>query len=179
MPLTLNLLKEFQKFVEAVHGRRCRSQETRSRMISGIRGKNTKPEMVVRRALFSAKLRFRLHQRNLPGVPDIVLPRWRVAVFFHGCFWHRHTGCALSKLPTTNLDFWSNKLDSNVKRDELAIKALRTADWRVLVVWECATRSQRHEDLSLLLSEWIKGPAQLGEIPEADHKWNAGELAIS
>ena len=143
--------------------------ETRSRMMSGIRGKDTKPEMAVRRALFAAGFRFRLHRRDLPGAPDVVLPGPRVAVFVHGCFWHRHMACGLAKLPATNAEFWRAKLDDNVKRDKRAVAALRTAGWRVLVVWECATRGKAAEGLTLRLSEWIEGHAPLGEIPETVH----------
>lgn len=137
--------------------------------MSGIRGKDTKPEMVVRRALFAAGFRFRLHRRDLPGAPDVVLPRWRVAVFVHGCFWHRHTVCGLAKLPATNAVFWRAKLDGNVQRDERAVMALRTAGWRVLVVWECATKGKAAEGLAQQLSKWIGGNASFGEIPETIH----------
>lgn len=141
--------------------------KTRSQMMSGIRGKDTKPEMTVRRALFAAGFRFRLHRRDLPGAPDVVLPGSRVAVFVHGCFWHRHMACGLAKLPATNAEFWRTKLEDNVKRDKRAVVALRKAGWRVLVVWECATRGKAAEGLTLQLSEWIEGPAPFGEIPES------------
>lgn len=134
--------------------------------MSGIRGKDTKPEMAVRKALFAAGYRFRLHRRDLPGAPDVVLPGRRVAVFVHGCFWHRHMACGLSKIPATNTEFWSAKLDDNVKRDERAVVALRTGGWRVLVVWECATRGKAAEGLRLRLSDWIEQYAPFGEIPE-------------
>ena len=101
--------------------------ETRSRMMSSIRGKDTEPEMAVRRALFAAGFRFRLHRRDLPGAPDVALPGPRVAVFVHGCFWHRHMACSLAKLPAANAEFWRAKLDDNVKRDKRAVAALRTA----------------------------------------------------
>lgn len=137
--------------------------------MAGIRGKSTKPEMLVRRALFSEGLRYRLHRSDLPGTPDIVLPGRRVAIFVHGCFWHRHMACGLAKLPATNAEFWRTKLEGNVKRDERAIAALRTAGWRVMVVWECATRGKAAEGLAVKLSEWIEGGAPLGEIPEIVH----------
>jgi DNA mismatch endonuclease (patch repair protein) len=139
--------------------------KTRSRMMSGIRGRDTKPEMVVRRALFAAGFRFRLHRRDLPGVPDVVLPGRRVAVFVHGCFWHRHGGCRYAKLPSTRQEFWKAKLEGNAARDACATDALLAAGWRVLVVWECAVRDR--ETLSALpetLSLWINGTGATGEI---------------
>lgn len=139
--------------------------ETRSRMMAGIRGKDTKPEMLVRQALFAGGLRFRLHRRDLPGAPDIALPGRKVAIFVHGCFWHRHERCRYAKLPATRSEFWKAKLEGNVERDERAIEALRAMGWRVLIVWECAIRDK--EKLSLLpeaLSGWVRGDAPLGEI---------------
>ena len=137
---------------------------TRSRMMSGIRGKDTKPEMAVRRALFGAGFRFRLHRRDLPGAPDVVMPGRRIVVFVHGCFWHRHMDCRLVKAPATNPEFWRAKIDRNVERDRRAISALRAAGWRVLIVWECVTRG-RSEGLAASLREWIDGNEPLGEIP--------------
>ncbi|NQD96755.1 DNA mismatch endonuclease Vsr, partial [Pseudomonas sp. CrR25] len=90
---------------------------TRSRMMSGIRGKNTKPEMLVRRALFKAGFRFRLHSKKLPGSPDVILPKRRVAIFVHGCFWHMHQGCTNARIPSTRTEFWRGKLKANVDRD--------------------------------------------------------------
>src|SRR4051812_7398106 len=90
---------------------------TRSRMMSGIRNKNTRPEIAIRQALHAAGYRFRLHRRDLPGSPDIVLPRHRIAVFVHGCFWHRHLGCRFATSPKTNQDFWNTKFAANVARD--------------------------------------------------------------
>lgn len=140
------------------------SPAARSNMMAGIKGKHTKPELVVRKALFAAGFRFRLHRRDLPGAPDIVLPGRKVAVFVHGCFWHRHHPCGLAKLPATNVDFWRTKLDSNVRRDKRAVEMLRTAGWRVLVVWECGTRRRVADGLAAKLSSWIKGNEQFGEI---------------
>lgn len=109
--------------------------------MSGIGGRNTKPEIAIRKALFAAGLRFRLHRKDLPGCPDIVLPGRRVALFVYGCFWHAHRGCRYAKTPTSRGEFWKTKLAANVERDSRAIEALLNAGWRVLVVWECATRS--------------------------------------
>ena len=139
--------------------------ETRSRMMSGIRGKDTRPEMAVRKALHAAGFRFRLHRRDLSGAPDVVLPGRRVAVFVHGCFWHRHERCRYAKLPATRPEFWKAKLEGNAERDGRNAKALRALGWRVLVVWECAVRDR--ETLSALpeiLTRWITGGKAAGEI---------------
>ena len=137
--------------------------ETRSRMMSGIRGKNTKPELVVRKALFAAGFRFRLHRRDLPGAPDIVLPGSRVAIFVHGCFWHQHRKCQYVKMPTTRPDFWREKLEGNVSRDRKNVKALLALGWRVLVVWECAIRKNA-TGLSDSLVAWIQKDDNCGEL---------------
>lgn len=140
--------------------------ETRSRMMSGIRAKNTRPEKLVRSALFAAGYRFRIHRKDLPGSPDIVLPGKKVAIFVHGCFWHRHGGCKLAKLPSTNPDFWRKKLDGNVDRDRKAVEALILLGWRVLTVWECATKEHELPELGRLISGWIEESARCGEIPK-------------
>ncbi|AZV28538.1 very short patch repair endonuclease [Pseudomonas syringae] len=110
---------------------------TRARMMSGIRGKNTVPEMLVRRFLHARGYRYRVHRRDLPGKPDLVLPRLKVCIFVHGCFWHRHPGCVYATTPKTRPEFWSEKFQKNVKRDLANIDALETAGWSVLIVWEC------------------------------------------
>ena len=133
--------------------------------MAGIKGRNTKPEVVVRKALFAAGFRFRLHRKDLPGSPDVVLPGRRVAVFVHGCFWHAHLGCRYAKTPSTRREFWETKLGANVERDRRAREALLSAGWRVLVVWECATRSVSvREALPELLACWIKGSELRGEF---------------
>jgi DNA mismatch endonuclease (patch repair protein) len=108
--------------------------------MAAIKGSNTKPELAVRSALHRAGLRFRLHRKDLPGRPDIVLPKYKTVIFVHGCFWHRH-GCANSVMPKTRREFWEEKLEGNRRRDSRQQRALRSAGWRVLVVWECAVRS--------------------------------------
>lgn len=139
--------------------------ETRSRMMAGIRARNTKPEIIVRKALFKAGFRFRLHRKDLPGVPDIVLPGRSVAIFVHGCFWHSHQGCRYSKTPSTRSEFWAKKLKSNVDRDIKNRIAMQKIGWRVLVVWECATREVKaREALPELLLFWIEGAVTEGEI---------------
>lgn len=114
--------------------------KTRSRMMAGIRGKNTKPEVKVRQALHAAGYRYRLHRADLPGKPDIVLPSRRAVVFVHGCFWHRHKGCPAATTPTTRPEFWQAKLSGNVERDERNIGLLREQGWAVHIVWECQTK---------------------------------------
>ena len=138
---------------------------TRSRMMSGIGAKHTKPEMVVRKALFASGYRFRLHQRDLPGAPDVVMSGRRIAVFVHGCFWHMHAGCRYSTLPANRADFWLAKLLGNRERDLRAVDALRADGWRVLVVWECATRDHAIlTGLSDRLATWVEGQDSFGEI---------------
>lgn len=126
------------------------SPETRSRMMSGIRGRNTRPEMTVRSFLHRSGFRFRLHRRGLPGRPDIVLPRWRAVVFVHGCFWHGHEDCRYFKRPKTREAFWATKIESNIRRDATVIERLLEAGWRVAVVWECALRDEPATALSSL-----------------------------
>ncbi|MBP3127366.1 very short patch repair endonuclease [Thalassospira sp. ER-Se-21-Dark] len=111
--------------------------KTRSRMMSNIKGKNTKPEMVLRRALHQIGFRYVLHDKRLPGKPDMVFPKYRSVVFVHGCFWHQHQGCKNATMPSTRPDFWKNKLRGNVVRDRERIEELKYLGWRVLVVWEC------------------------------------------
>ncbi|NOU14653.1 MAG: DNA mismatch endonuclease Vsr [Methylococcaceae bacterium] len=141
--------------------------EKRSRMMAGIKGKNTKPEMMVRRALFAEGFRYRLHHRkDLPGSPDIVLKSKRVVIFVHGCFWHRHSECRYARLPASNADFWSKKLESNVERDEKAIHSLIALGWPVLIVWECITRDRSMAlDIGRIINNWIQGDDQTGELP--------------
>ncbi len=111
----------------------------RSHMMARIRGRDTKPERIVRSHLHQAGLRFRLHARALPGRPDIVLKRWKAVVFVHGCFWHRHRGCPMATTPSTNPEFWRRKFEENVSRDARNVAALRSLGWRVFIVWECRT----------------------------------------
>jgi DNA mismatch endonuclease (patch repair protein) len=111
--------------------------EKRSRMMSLIRGKNTKPELAVRKLVHSLGYRFRLHRRDLPGSPDLVLPRLRKVIFVHGCFWHRHPGCQFAYTPKSNIDFWQRKFDANMQRDAAAHSELIASGWDVLIVWEC------------------------------------------
>lgn len=120
---------------------------TRSRMMSGIRGKDTKPELMVRSFLHRAGLRFRLHGK-LPGKPDLVFPKYRTVVFVHGCFWHRHEGCRYATTPTSNAAFWQDKFEANVRRDAQAKKALRKLGWQVRVIWACQIRERNLQTLA-------------------------------
>jgi len=113
----------------------------RSRIMKAVGQKNTRPEMIVRRILHALGYRFRLHRRDLPGSPDIVLPKYRTAIFVHGCFWHRHEGCAKATTPKTRRAFWEDKFEANRVRDRKAIIALQYLGWNVQVVWECQTRN--------------------------------------
>jgi DNA mismatch endonuclease, patch repair protein len=115
---------------------------TRSRMMAAIGPKDTAPEMRVRRYLHALGLRFRIHDRRLPGKPDIVLPSLRAIIFVHGCFWHRHQGCRYATSPSSNIDFWERKFRRNVERDAAKTAALRAEGWRVHVVWECETQDE-------------------------------------
>ena len=136
---------------------------TLSRMMSGIQGKNTKPEVLVRKALHAKGFRYSLHHKDLPGKPDIVMPRWRVAIFVHGCFWHLH-GCSLSKMPSNNAEFWASKLGGNRRRDALVQQQLANLGWRTVTIWECATRGKvAKTNLPVLidkLAAWIHNQAK-------------------
>ena len=115
------------------------SPQERSRLMSRIRGKNTKPELLVRSLLHSMGNRFRLHRRDLPGNPDIVLPRHGVCIFVHGCFWHLHRNCKDARIPKTRTAWWRKKLEGNAARDKRHAGALRRLGWRVITIWECQT----------------------------------------
>ena len=115
-------------------------QQTRSRMMSGIRGKDTKPEMALRRALHAGGLRYRVHVKQIHGHPDLLFPRYRAVVFVHGCFWHHHRNCRYATTPATRRSFWQAKFAANVNRDRTVRKVLLSEGWRVAIVWECALR---------------------------------------
>lgn len=126
--------------------------EQRRLNMSRIQGRDTRPEMLIRRGLHARGLRYRLHDRALPGRPDLVFPQYHTVVFIHGCFWHMH-GCPLSKPPATRKEFWLRKLEGNAARDHKAIEALTSAGWRVLVIWECALRGPRRKQTSAVFEE--------------------------
>ena len=137
------------------------SPETRSRMMGGIRGRDTRPELAVRRFLHAQGLRYRLHVRDLPGRPDIVLPRHRTVVFVHGCFWHRHYGCRFAYTPKSREEFWLTKLEGNVIRDERDQRRLGELGWRVFVVWECEITTDRLP----ALAEELGGRPRSARVP--------------
>ncbi len=116
------------------------SPDKRSKIMRGVKQANTKPELAVRRALHKLGFRFRLHRNDLPGRPDIVLPRFKLAIFVNGCFWHQHPGCKEGRLPRSNEEYWTPKLKRNIERDLEKTTALEQLGWRVNVVWDCETR---------------------------------------
>jgi len=117
-------------------------KEKRSQIMANIKGKNTKPEIIVRSILHKAGYRFRLHRRDLPGNPDIVLPKFKKAIFVHGCFWHGHKNCKRAKRPETKKNFWNEKLSKNIERDRKKQKELKKLGWHALVVWQCEIKDK-------------------------------------
>lgn len=135
-------------------------EATRSRNMAAIRGADTKPEMIIRRGLHARGFRFRLHDRKLPGRPDLILPKHSAVIFVNGCFWHGHD-CALFNWPKTREEFWRAKIGSNVARDRISAEALNRAGWRVGVVWECALKGRQRRPVADILdavSRWLTGP---------------------
>ena len=122
--------------------------KTRSRMMSAIKGKNTKPELIVRKYLHALGFRYRLHDKKLPGTPDIVLAKFKTVIFVNGCFWHRHDGCKKCITPSSNIDFWTKKFEQTIARDKKAIDALEKLGWRVIVIWECQVNDKNVEKLA-------------------------------
>lgn len=142
------------------------SSEKRRKMMAGIRGKNTKPEIDIRSQLHRLGFRFRIHGNKLPGKPDIVLKKYTTVVFVHGCFWHRHQ-CHLFKWPKTRPEFWRIKINGNVENNMRALKALPEMGWRVCIVWECSikgSKKQSIEEVAATISNWFKGDEYLLEI---------------
>ena len=126
-------------------------------MMAGIGARDTRPELVLRRKLHAGGLRYQLHDRKLPGTPDLVFRRFAAACFVHGCFWHRHAGCPNATNPTTRPDFWQAKFRANIERDRRTREALLDAGWRVAIVWECALRNDNAEGTASRLSQWLHG----------------------
>lgn len=153
---------------------------TRSRMMSAVRAKNTKPEMEIRRGLFFMGFRYRLHAKNLPGTPDMLFPKRRAAVFVHGCFWHQH-GCHRSSIPATRKAWWKRKLTGNAERDSGAVARLEDLGWRVLIIWECALRSSNTDKKKALeiivrrAARFLRSRSRYREIPSSSriHKAHA------
>jgi len=140
---------------------------TRSRMMAGIRGKDTKPEVLIRKALFSKGYRYKLHDKSLPGNPDLVLPKYSAIIFINGCFWHKHE-CHLFKWPSTRKKFWREKLYRNTELDLINCEKLITIGWRVITVWECALKGRESFDLNDLIGDidtWLQSDSLRLEIP--------------
>lgn len=134
--------------------------------MSGIKGKDTQPELAIRRGLHARGFRFRLHAKDVPGKPDLVLPRFRAAIFVNGCFWHRHD-CHLFKMPSTRPEFWSQKIERNVARDRIVRAQLAENGWRFLVVWECALKGRTRltlDDVIAWIAIWLAGEEPSLEI---------------
>ena len=130
--------------------------------MAAVRARDTKPELMIRKALHGAGLRYRFNVRDLPGKPDIVLPRYRAVVFVHGCFWHRHE-CDLFRWPESRTEFWRDKLDANAARDVKAADALEEAGWRQAVIWECALKGRKKRDFQDTMQRliaWIRSDEQ-------------------
>ncbi|MEE2730110.1 MAG: DNA mismatch endonuclease Vsr [Pseudomonadota bacterium] len=142
-------------------------KSTRSKMMSGIKGKDTKPEIIIRKALFKMGFRYRIHNTRLPGRPDIVLPKYHAVILVNGCFWHGHN-CHLFKWPSTRPDFWKEKICSNIERDKKNISKLHKEGWKTLVIWECALKGKQKQDFNILIrvvSNWIQFDTESAEIP--------------
>lgn len=131
-----------------------------------IRSRDTQPEMIIRRGLQRQGFRFRLHGKDLVGTPDLVLPKYHAVIFIHGCFWHAHEGCSFFRLPKTRTEYWQDKLSRNVERDKKAVDTLNASGWRVLIVWECATKTTPVEKLINQIADWLQGGAGTVEIAE-------------
>jgi DNA mismatch endonuclease, patch repair protein len=121
--------------------------------MASIRSRNTKPEIILRKALFKRGYRYRIHVKNLPGRPDIVLPRYGTVVFVNGCFWHMHDACRTNMIPKANVEYWIPKLKRNVERDALNQKELKKAGWKIVVIWECEIRNHFQKVVDDLISQ--------------------------
>ena len=142
------------------------SRAKRSEMMSGIRGKDTRPELIIRCGLFRRGFRFRVHVTNLPGKPDIVLAKYKAVILVNGCFWHGHE-CSLFKWPSSRVDFWRNKIEANKKHDIELLGLLKARRWRILVVWECATKGREKwpaEKLLDAIEKWVLEGTEYSEI---------------
>jgi len=134
--------------------------------MASIRGRNTRPEMALRKALHRLGFRYRLHERKLPGHPDLVFPKYRAVVFVHGCFWHRHPGCRYATTPASNTEFWERKFRGNVERDNRNIRKLLEQGWHVAVIWECALKGDNLEVIAERVSHWLQEGRDWLEVPD-------------
>lgn len=131
-------------------------QKTRSNNMSRIKGKGTKPEEIVRRYLFSKGFRFRKNDKRLPGTPDIVLPKYKTVIFVNGCFWHGHQGCKYFVWPENNAEFWKEKINANMERDQRKEKNLTDLGWQVIIIWECQLKAKNRDETLESLCEFLK-----------------------
>lgn len=149
-------------------------KDTRSRMMAGIRGKDTRPELALRRALRLRGIGYRLHAKGIIGRPDLVLKKYNAVVFVHGCFWHRHQGCRFASNPATRPEFWNEKFAANIARDHAACDALLSAGLRVAIIWECALRRSEQADVAVdRLVDWLRSDEAMLEVGETD-VWKPG-----
>ena len=132
-------------------------KKTRSRIMSSIKGKDTRPEMILRSAMHSRGFRYRLHVKRLPGRPDMVFARYKAVCLVHGCFWHQHENCPLASVPATRKDYWKAKFAANKARDRKNIQQLAKEGWRVAVVWECTLGKGKEAKVAARLGRWLKG----------------------
>ena len=132
------------------------SEKKRSEVMSKVKSKNTKPELQVRSWLHKRGFRFRLHRKDLPGIPDIILPKYKTAIFVHGCFWHQHPGCKKATIPRPNHKFWKQKLERNVERDNEHGDQLKRQGWKVLTVWECEVKKDFEQIMKLVESQILE-----------------------
>lgn len=150
------------------------NKKTRSRIMSSVRAKNTRLEWEIRRRLFAMGFRYRLHRKDLPGTPDLVLAGYRSVIFVHGCFWHYH-GCHLSSIPKTRQSWWRTKLEGNARHDSLVVSKLQELGWRILTVWECGfrrpetNRTRALDGISIRAAEFLISKRKTLEIPQSLH----------
>lgn len=143
------------------------SKLERSRNMSAIKSKNTSIELVIRKELHKKGFRYRLHNKDMPGKPDLVLSKYKAVIFVHGCFWHGHEGCKIARTPKSNVDFWVQKITRNQERDKLHINTLVASGWRVLTVWECALKGSQKLPLDTVIldiEDWILGDDLISEF---------------
>lgn len=143
-------------------------QKTRSRMMAAVRSFNTQPEKRVRSALHRLGFRFRLHNKKLPGTPDLVLRKYKAVVFINGCFWHQHVNCKHSHIPKTRSEFWQKKFSRNVIRDQNVMYQLKIMGWRAAIIWECGLTKKRRDDTVKRLVLWLRWGSEYIEIPVYD-----------
>lgn len=144
------------------------NKETRSYNMSQIKGKDTKPEMLVRRFLHAKGFRYKLHDKTLPGKPDLVLPRYKTVIFIHGCFWHGHQHCRYYVIPKTRTEWWVNKINGNIANDRKAEALLAQAGWKVIIIWECELKKAVLENTLTRLQHQLSGTASSQQAPIAD-----------